>query len=183
MLFSCILLAFCSTLDSLGIGITYGLKNIKIQFKSKVILFACSFFITIISLFLGGFIVYIFPNNSAKYIGSLILVIIGIFLILSCYKNENNFDFDNSKNIDCKEALFLGFALSLDSFGIGISSSLLSNYFFILPILVSFFQLFFLSFGNFLGRKIKKASNISDNIWSFIAGVLLIIIGILKFFH
>ncbi len=182
MFFYCILLAFCSTLDSLGIGITYGLKNIKIRIKSKIVLFACSFLITIISLFLGNCFNYIFPCYLSNFLGSIILIIIGVFLIFSCFKKENNFDFDNSKYIDCKEALFLGFALSLDSFGIGISSSMLCLNYFLLPIFVSIFQFVFLSFGNFLGRKIKNSSNIPDNIWSFIAGFLLIIVGVIKIF-
>lgn len=182
MIFSCILLAFCSTLDSLGIGITYGLKNTKILLGAKIILFTCSFFITLLALFLGNYFSLIFPSNVANIIGAIILVLIGLFLIFSCFKKENNFDFDYSNKIDSREAVFLGLALSLDSFGIGISSSMMESNFFLLTIFVAIFQLLFLSFGNFLGRKIKNASHIPDNIWSILAGSLLILIGITKFF-
>ena len=183
MFFSCILLAFCSTLDSLGIGITYGLKNTKILLSAKIILFACSFSITLFALFLGNYFSTIFPSNITDIIGAVILIIIGIFLVFSCFKKENNFDFDYSNNIDSREAVFLGLALSLDSFGIGISSSMLKIGVFLLPLIVAIFQLLFLSFGNFLGRKIKSASHIPDNIWSILAGSLLIFIGIVKIFH
>lgn len=96
-------------------------------------------------------------------------------------RNPSNSDFDNSNNIDSKEALFLGIALSLDTIGIGISSSMFEINYFLLPLLVACFELFFLSFGNFLGRKIKNISNIPENIWSILAGFLLIFIGITKF--
>lgn len=96
-------------------------------------------------------------------------------------RDPNNSDFDHSNNIDCKEALFLGVALSLDTIGIGISSSMLEISYFFFPLFVSIFELFFLSFGSLLGRKIKNISNIPENIWSILAGFLLIFIGFTKF--
>lgn len=77
MLFHCILLAFCSTLDSLGIGITYGLKNTHILFHAKIILFICSFFVTLLALFLGDLLSYFFPNNITDILGCIVLILIG----------------------------------------------------------------------------------------------------------
>lgn len=51
---------------------------------------------------------------------------------------------------------------------------------FIFPILTSSFQLVFLSLGLSFGRKLNEVTNIPDNIWSIISGVLLIFIGISK---
>lgn len=213
MLFNCILLSFCSTLDSLGIGITYGLRNTRILFGAKIILFICSFSISLLSIFLGNFLSYMFPSNITEIVGCFVLMSIGSFMIFSSFKTEktdikekkdnslkvykffirflgitvqiirnpNNSDFDNSNKIDSKEAIFLGIALSLDSVGIGISSSMLEISFLLLPLCVSFLQLFFLSFGNILGRKIKNISHIPENIWSIFAGFLLIFIGFTKF--
>lgn len=215
MFLHCMLLAFCSTLDSFGIGITYGLKNTHILFGAKIILFICCFLMTLLSLFLGNCFFAIFPDYIANLIGSFILVLIGGFFIVSSFqrekteekkkerkkvtpkvyqffiqflgitvqiiRNPNNSDFDHSNNIDWKEALFLGIALSLDTIAIGISSSMLNIPFLLFPFCVSIFQLFFLSFGNFLGRKIQTISNIPENIWSILAGFLLIFIGFAKF--
>lgn len=215
MFLHCILLAFCSTLDSFGIGITYGLKNTHILFSAKIILFLCCFLMALLSLFLGNCFSSIFSDYITNLFGSLILVFIGSFFILSSLKKDRprenkktiekvtpkvyqffirflgitiqiirnpiNSDFDHSNHIDGKEAIFLGFALSLDTIGIGISSSMLTIPFFFFPFCVSIFQLFFLSFGNFLGRKIQTISNIPENIWSILAGFLLIFIGFTKF--
>jgi len=91
-------------------------------------------------------------------------------------------DLDNSKKIDAKESIYLGLALSLDSISVGIGSSIIGFNSFLFPILVSFFQLLFLSIGFSFGRKLINSSKIPDNIWSLISGIILILIGILKFF-
>lgn len=185
-----ILLAISSSIDSLGIGITYGIKNTKISLMGKIILFIISITITYLSISLGGFIQTIFPNFLTKLIGSCILVFMGIYICFEALKSKNNFsnifnnpissDLDNSKIIDSKESLFLAIALSLDSFCIGIGGSITNINLTLFPILVSMFQLFFLSIGTHLGIHINKFYKLPQNIWSIISGLLLISIGILK---
>ncbi len=205
MLLNCILLAFCVSIDSLSIGLTYGLKNTKISFVSKLVLFTISIIVTSFSIFIGDSICKIFSANVSTAIGSVLLCIMGLWIIVQAVTNnkqkikkEYHFfikflgitvqiirdpsfsDFNKSNQIEGKEALYLGMALSLDSIGIGIGSSIMGLNSFLFPILVAIFQLFFLSFGSFLGKKIKNVSNIPENIWSIIAGILLIFVGISK---
>ena len=89
---------------------------------------------------------------------------------------------DNSKKIDSKEAIFLGLALSLDSFGIGIGGSIGSINLVFFPIFVSILQLFFICSGIWLGENINNLYKLPENIWSVISGILLIGIGIVKIF-
>ena len=180
MLLHCIVLAFCSTIDSLGIGITYGIKNTKMLLSSKIILFLCSFTITLLAVLLGNTLNIILYDNITNILGSIILIFIGCFLMFSSFKEKNNFDIDYSNYIDNKESLFLGIALSIDSFGIGLSSSMVKLDMLLLPTFIPIFQFLFLSFGFLLGKRIKQRSHIPDNVWSIIPGILLIIIGILK---
>ncbi len=91
-------------------------------------------------------------------------------------------DLDGSKRIDWKEALYLGFALSLDSIGVGIGGSIVGINSIMFPILVAGFQLIFLSLGNFIGKKLISSISLPKNIWSVISGILLIVIGIYKLF-
>lgn len=105
-----ILLAFSVSIDSLGIGITYGIRNAKIKFLSRCILFVMSVFFTYCSFALGDFIKSILSELITNAISSGILVIIGILIIV----DPIPFDLDHSKAIDIKEALLLGTALSLD---------------------------------------------------------------------
>ena len=218
MLLNCIILAISSSIDSLGIGITYGIKNTKISVGAKSILFFISFIISIISIYFGNLLKYIFPDFLIHYLGSFLLILMGLFMcfqsvkvskqeneikddkhlkiadtekiysfFIKCLgitikiiKNPNSSDLDKSNVIDSKEALFLGLALSLDSFCIGIGFSMLNTFSIIFPLLTSCFQLFFLSLGNYCGKKLYTFHKLPDSIWSMISGILLIIIGCCK---
>ena len=175
--FGFILLAICVSIDSLGIGMTYGFKNTKITFGAKWILFFLSFFTTSFALWMGKALSWFLPSSITNFVGTALLILLGIWMIVQ----PPNGDFDHSNDIDSKEALFLGVALSLDSIGIGIGCSMVGFHSFMFPLFVAFFQLFFLSFGSYLGGKIQKVSHVPENIWNLFSGILLIGIAITKF--
>ena len=220
MLINSLFLAISSSVDSLGIGITYGIKNTRLTIKSKLILFATSFIISIISIYFGNVLKYLFSDFITAYLGSIILIAMGVFICfqslrkqkkeplgsyvdtleindtrqiysffinflgitIQIIKNPISSDLDKSNSIDSKEALFLGFALSLDCFCIGIGFSFINSFSVLFPLFISCFQLFFLSIGNYFGKKLYKLSRLPDNIWSILSGILLVLIGILKLF-
>lgn len=220
MLISSFILALSSSIDSLGIGLTYGIKNTKISSMGKIVLFVISFSISVLSIWFGNIVRNIFSDFTTKLIGNMILIGMGVFvcfqairkdkiksapeLLLSepiyendekiysffidflgitikIIKNPTSSDLDSSHSIDGKEALFLGFALSLDCFCIGVGGSIIGVSSFLFPLFISIFQLVFLSMGNTLGKKLHSLSNLPDNIWSVISGVLLILIGLIRF--
>lgn len=80
MLLNSIILAISSSIDSFGIGITYGIKNTKIFYISNIILFAISFGISVISIWFGDMIKSIFSDLLIKFIGTSILILMGIFI-------------------------------------------------------------------------------------------------------
>ena len=217
MLFTTFLLAISSSIDSLGIGITYGIKNTSISGKGKSVIFFVSFIVTIVSLYLGNILKVIFPDFIVDYLGSFLFIVMGIFICFQALKKdkkegkvknaktENNSqktysffikflgitikiikdpvssDLDKSNKIDSKEALFLSIALSMDSICIGIGGSVIGINTYIFPFLIGFFQLFFLGIGNFFGKKLYNFSKLPSNIWSIVSGILLVILGIIKF--
>lgn len=83
-----ILLAISSSIDSLGIGITYGIKSTKISSIGKITLFTITLLSTYLSIFLGNLIQNIFPNFLTKLIGSFILIFMGIYIVLKLLKTE-----------------------------------------------------------------------------------------------
>lgn len=183
MFVSSLILAITSSIDSFGIGVTYGIKNTKISLTSKIILLIVSFIIANFSILVGNIIKKIFPDYISLLLGNFILILIGFYIIANSNSaNENsNYDFNHSNLIDPKEALVLGFALSLDSLCIGIGISISGINYIFFPFLVSIFQFIFLSIGNFIGNKINSFSNFSNKTSSIISGILLILIGILRF--
>ena len=181
MLINSLLLALSSSLDSLGIGITYGLKNTKISPSSQIILSIISIIVTTISIMIGGILKNFLSDIISKVIGSGILMLLGIIIIIQAKSKNGSFDFNNSNVIDPSEAVALGIALSLDSLCIGIGGSIFGLKISLFPILVALLQLLFLNLGNFLGRKLIKICKIPAGIWSTLSGILLILIGIVKF--
>lgn len=181
MLLNCILLALSVSVDSLGIGITYGIKNTKIAKISNIILFAISFCATCGSIFLGHYIAILFSPTFATFLGSSFLIILGVYNI---YKSLNSpssdYDFDHSNDIDRKEAVILGLALSIDSICVGVGCGIIGIDDLVLPVLVSSFQLLFLNCGNSIAKSIIKRINISENVLTIFSGIVLILVGILR---
>ena len=179
MLLNCILLALSVSIDSLGIGISYGIKHTKISKISNFTLFSISFLMTSFSIFIGNSISSLLSEKFSILIGSLLLIFLGIYGI---YKNisqqTTNYDFNHSNEIDSKEAIFLGLALSIDSFCVGLGIIGLNDI--LLPFLVSIFQLFFINCSANIANLLLSKFNISDNILSYISSFSLILLGILK---
>ena len=88
MLFSTIILAISSSIDSLGIGITYGIRNTIISNKGKLVIFFFSFIISIVSLYLGNILMVIFPDFIVDYLGSFLFIGMGIFICFHSLKKD-----------------------------------------------------------------------------------------------
>ena len=179
MLINCFILAISSSIDSLGIGVTYGIKDKKISFSSTIILFIISLLVSFISVFFGKILLDFLPEFITE--------LIGFFVIVKSFfekksGNQNDFDFNNSNLIDPKESVFLGFALSLDNFCIGISSSLIGSSYILFPILISVFQFMFLRVGILIGKKVCCFIGFSDFACSMLSGFLLVLIGLWQLF-
>ena len=199
------LLALSTSIDSIGIGLTYGIRDITISRQAKIILFIISLIISSISILIGNTLNNILSKEITNIIGSLILFFIGIIILVQTLKREKrqekkvyklfikflvitikiikdpiSSDFDNSKKIDSKEAIYLGTALSLDSFSVGIGAGMLGSISIIFPLIVSLFQIVFLSLGRNIGEKLNKKIHIPSKIWSILSAVLLILIGIVR---
>ena len=181
MFLNTFLLAISSSIDSLGISITYGLRHTKLLKKSKIILFLISIFITFLSGIIGNILKNTLSSNVCEFIGSALLLCMGLFIIIQTNEHEISFDFDNSNDISPKEAIFLGIALSLDSLCIGIGGSTIGINVYLFSVLVAVLQYFFLSIGNYFGIHLTKFSSIPQSFWSKISGILLILIGLIKF--
>lgn len=181
MIFNCILLALSVSIDSLDIGIPYGLKKTKITIISNIILFAISFCITCGSIFLGHYISALFSPTASTILGSSFLIILGVYNI---YKTINkpltDYDMDHSNNIDAKEAIFLGLALSIDSACVGIGSGIIGINDIVLPFFVASFQLIFLNCGNLVANSIAKYVNVSEYALSIFSSFILILVGIFR---
>ena len=198
---SILLFVIAASLDILVVSLAYGLKDIKINFSSTLVIASISALGTFISMILGKFLVDLIPVKLGDIIGGLVLLALGFYSIYSYFKekkiltshnSENNSsptfilenpevaDKDKSGNIDFKESLALSLALALNNFGLGIGASISGLNIAFTTISTFIISLIFISLGFYLSKTIKS-KNISKNS-KLIAGIIIIILSLFIIF-
>lgn len=203
---SVFLLAFAVSLDSFTVGFTYGLRSMRLPIRSLLIIAFCTASSLTIALTIGHIITKIFSPMIAESIGGIMLIIIGAFVIFQFFRSNKDesfeeklivnleikslglvvnilkkplsADFDRSGTITGVEALFLGIALSLDAFAVGVSAAMLRYSPLLLIASVTTMSSLFVLFGIKSGQIFSKYSWIKKI--SFLPGLLLILIGFSK---
>ena len=198
---SILLFVIAASLDILVVSLAYGLKDIKINFSSTLVITSISALGTFISMILGKFLVDLIPVKLGDIIGGLVLLLLGFYSIYSYFKekkiltshnSDNNSsptfilenpevaDKDKSGNIDFKESLALSLALALNNFGLGIGASISGLNIAFTTISTFIISLIFISLGFYLSKTIKS-KNISKNS-NLIAGIIIIILSLFIIF-
>lgn len=207
MLLYIVMLSLSLSIDAFGIGISLGLRSIKFSFIPMAATAVLSFLVTLFAVLFGRTASAFLPLSYIPLISSFMLIFIGIWIIFQAIKKEtpkkevsNNSihtfiikslgitvniirtpvscDIDGSKNIDLKEALYLGTALSLDSFGAGFASGMSEIFSPLIPVFSATGQILFITLGILCGKHLKSFKK--DNLFSIISGIIIIIIGIFK---
>lgn len=120
------------------------------------------------------------PKNPKQYEKTLLnFEIKSLGVVIHILKKPLDADFDNSGIITGFEAFILGMALSLDAFGAGIGAALIGFSPALTATTVAFMSCLFLTIGITFGKLFAKVEWVQK--LTFLPGVLLIIIGILKF--
>ncbi|WP_071395996.1 sporulation membrane protein YtaF [Bacillus tuaregi] len=205
---SLVLLALAVSLDSFSVGFTYGLRKMRIPLKSIAIIAVCSAMTLMLAMLMGHLLEQFMSPSFAESMGGMILIALGVWVLYQFFRPEKekdilphekvivNFeikslgivinilkkpmvaDFDKSGTITGVEAFMLGLALSLDAFGAGVGAVMLG----FSPVYLALAVAFLSSGLVFLGMKL--GTNLRQNAWlqrfSFIPGIVLIIIGLLK---
>ncbi|KUP06644.1 membrane protein [Bacillus coahuilensis m2-6] len=201
-----LLLAFAVSLDSFSTGLTYGLRKMGMPLKSVFIISLCSGVSLLLAMGLGNILSAFIPEYWTGRIGGTILILLGIWVlyqffvpakdaplsdtlfkieikslgvVIQILRTPLQADFDRSGTITGIEAFFLGLALSLDAFGAGIGAALLGYSPLILSLSVVMMSFTFLSSGLKLGTLVSHIRWVQN--MSFIPGLLLIVIGLLRF--
>ncbi len=189
---SILLFAISSNLDNLTVGIGYGMEKIEVNPLSNLIISLISAIGTFISMYLGTIVLKFLNKEITNLIGSGILIAIGLFFCYQFFKskdvkndddlikNPKKADKDNSKHIEPREAVSLGFALTINNFGVGFGASIAGLSFILTSIVTFFISIIFLEGGYLLGNDVfaKIFGKYSD----LISGLIIIFIGIYEIF-
>ena len=176
-----LILAVSLSMDALGIGISYGLRGIRVSWKARVVICAMSMMVTGAAVGLGSVLLEVIPLPAAKLLGCGMLLILGLVIIVQGFrkrKEENSFscDFDRSKAIETAAAL------SVDSFGAGVSSAVSGMNSILVPILAGLMQMLFLWGGGFLGKRLKLIQLKNPGVFVYLSGGLLVVLAVLRWF-
>ncbi|MFZ5989949.1 MAG: sporulation membrane protein YtaF [Bacillota bacterium] len=217
MLPSIILLAVSLSLDALGVGLTYGLRKIKVPLASKLIICLFSILYAAGALAVGKSLSSIISPYISKLIGVTILLAMGFWIILQAVikkdvgdtlaydyvnrertllkvvikslgitikviKNPGEGDIDKSGKIEISESILLGLALSVDAIGVALGSALAGFHSLLIPFAVGLFQLIFLYAGTCMGTRFSLMNKISKKTISFLPGILLIILALIRMY-
>ncbi|MCZ8518319.1 MULTISPECIES: sporulation membrane protein YtaF [Paenibacillus] len=92
---SLLLLALAVSLDGFGVGVTYGLRRIRIPLLSIAIIAACSGGIIYVSMGIGVLLRNFVDPAGARMIGAVILIGIGIWALVQMLRQRGEEDGDD----------------------------------------------------------------------------------------
>lgn len=199
------LLVIAVSLDGFTVGVTYGMRKIRVPFFAMVIIMLCSGVIVLISMSVGTYLTTFFTQAIAGALGGSILVAIGLFCLINALrtklseqafiKDQNEIrsankigkyksvlakpqhaDLDHSGSISGEEALLLGSALAFDAFGAGIGAAMLGYSPIITSILIALMSGLFVNSGIHAGMLLSKNKAVQRV--TLLPPLLLIALGI-----
>ncbi|MFJ8065630.1 manganese efflux pump MntP family protein [Psychrobacillus sp. NPDC096426] len=181
-----ILIGLAANLDNLGIGLAYGAKQTKVPIGSNIMIAVISMIMTYVAVLTGGAITGYISLSNANFFGSILLCIIGLWTLWSARssnmdtKKAEEFDKDKNNIISIKEAIMLGFVLSVNCLasGIGIGANGISAIWTVIS--VGFFSIVTVGVGSHFGYLLTKT--FIGKYSTIISGILLIFIGIYEMF-
>ncbi len=208
-----VFLSLALNIDAAGVGISYGIRKIKLPVLSIFIICLISMASLSISMLAGNVIENYITKTMSQHIGGFILVLLGAWATYQYFRDEETLsedkkeyssetliifqihllgflikilkepqiaDADKSGTISIHESLLLGMALALDSLGAGVAISLMGFNIIITALCVGVCQFLFMYCGAIAGS--KWSSTLLGNKISILPGLLLVMIGLSRFF-
>ena len=159
-------------MDAFSLALAYGTINLR---KKEILLLSLivgiyHFIMPILGMNVGVYIAK-FISTSQNLLILIIFSLIGINMILDSRKEK-----EEVKPMKLLQMILFGFAVSIDSFSIGISLNSISNNVLLCSSIFSVTSLLFTYLGLKLGKKLNL---IFGKISTLIGGITLILLGII----
>src|SRR5699024_10410617 len=144
-------IVFAVSIDGFGVGVTYGMRHIRLTLPALLIIMLASGTIVSLSMTIGHLIrTVISPDITSLFSSSMIVLTINLKTkfnwrllnrkpferFTSILSNPHKADKDKSGVISAGEAVILGIALAMDAFGAGFAAAILGHSVFITAISV-----------------------------------------------
>jgi putative sporulation protein YtaF len=194
-MFEVMVIGLASNLDNAGVGISYGVRGIRIGKGANFIIAAISFLMTLLSGITGTWLSLYIPSFVSRLVGAIVIVIVGIYVLYQPFikkkmlENPSNrnllqrilrqpeeADLDHSKTINYYEALILGTALGINALAGGFDAGVTHLNVIATSFAVGFFSFVLLGVTDYIGSKYIAVK--FDPLATILSGILLILIGI-----
>lgn len=167
-----LLIAISLSMDAFSLSLAYGTLNMEkkeIRLLS-IIVGIYHFFMPILGMTIGKNIIKVLPISPSTLV-FLVLLFIGIEMIMESFKQDRNI-----KLLKFSELLIFGFAVSIDSFSVGLGLKVIYHNPYIASLIFMLSSFIFTYLGLILGKRIN---DLVGKISTLFGGITLIIIGIM----
>lgn len=174
-LFLILMIAISLSMDAFSLALAYGTLNLSMKKVGilSAIVGIYHFFMPLLGFFMGSFILH-FLDMDPDVLVFFVLLFLGISMLVETKK-----EVEVKETLNLFQCLLFGFAVSLDSFSVGIGLKAITNHYIITSCIFSFISFFFTYLGLFLGRKIHLWLG---KISTIFGGIILILLGLLYLF-
>lgn len=163
------------SMDAFSLSLAYGTLDLKEKDMDmlSIIVGIYHFLMPLFGVFIGAIVLKWFPIHP-DVIVFVVLSFIGVQMVIESRKEQ-----DCLKKLTKIEMLCFGFAVSIDSFSVGIGLKMLTSYYFLCAFLFAFTSFLFTFLGLHLGKKVHQRLG---KISTVIGGVILIALGFIYLF-
>ncbi len=194
---SAIVIALANNIDNLGARLAYSVQGTRVSLAINAWIAVITLFVSTAAAYLGGTIMALLGKFFASFLAMALLVALGLWMILharlqswheriheektatahiAILSKPHHADVDDSKHIDLLEGTFLGFALSMNNVGGGVTAGFLGVEPLLVGALSSLVSFAALFAGNYVADFFIRR-RISDRA-AVVGGVALILIGL-----
>ncbi|QIW79694.1 sporulation membrane protein YtaF [Bacillus tequilensis] len=198
-------LAVSSSIDNLGVGMSYGIRKIKISHASNMMIAFICFLFSYMGIYFGKWISVVLPGFLPVLLAAFILSVIGIRIILlavprkeensarvdvssrkksriaGLLQNPETADADGSGEISILESIVLGVAVSANALTNGLSAGLIGFNPAAISITAALGSFLTIWIGCSLGKKAASLRIGSFRVGQFstmLSGVIILIIAV-----
>ncbi|NQX66480.1 manganese efflux pump [Paenibacillus alba] len=178
--------AVSSSLDNLGVGISYGIRGTRIGFSSNVVIAIICFLFSMVGILSGQWLSKVLPGIYPVLVGAFLLFIVGIRIILLALPRKKQHlsreveHIETSRDIGLGEAIILGVALSVNAITNGLGAGLLGLSPLAISITAALGSFITVWFGVLLGQKVAGIRIGSFTVGQFgtiLSGIMLLLIA------
>jgi putative sporulation protein YtaF len=194
---SSLLFAVSANIDSVVVGLSLGIKNVKVGFAVNLLIALMLSAVTVVSIAAGELLNIFIPKEISNITGGGLLIVIGLYSLwkavsdgsknkkkhpghmsgyLDVLDSPEKADVDKSGYIDAKESVMLAIVLSLNNLGMGIGAGITGLNIYVTAAFSFILSIVFLSAGCRIGKRcLLKAFG---KYASAAAALLIILLGV-----